>query len=680
MKRNLVLLSLTLLVGASLARAQTVAFDLRTANPLVAQTGLSEVIGQVALIADSSCGAPPGNGTCKSTAGTVTVEIQNVPIDNAPRLDVNGLLPAPTTVTQGIEVVEIRTIGGVLTTVSCPASPCTGTYVNGPIIAGDITDPVTGKTSAVVTFAVLGGITLSAGDEVLIKGIRGEIVFASPNAPGTTYSAFLNESPPTIVSVQPQHLEVATVAVPLKVTVTPTTFLTPCLPGTTPSITATEIYSTVMVDYGPGPTAGVHPSCPVLEPVEFAPGPPLDIDVLPATGGIPDDASDNPCFGATNNTHARFEIVCDTATGAAITPPASGASTCSVAGSVSTLPTGITLTWPTTSTPDPTTGSSLHLMTGDSGVDGPGGVSTPHEYVFNTKCQSLSNGVTETWTLGVPSAVTTSPITLPANCGGATFSFTNGGPFGVALSGTSKDLGTADAHGQMAPADPTNAFGGVAGTRPRFQDPFKPANPADVFLIVGPCVTDLLFPFVASSTAFDTGLAIANTTSDVWNAPAKTFAISGTSSFLPVPGTPDPVPIPVTVPTPPQTGKCSLYYWPISSPPSQGNTPPSTSGGAAPTDPLAYGTAPIVSGDTWISPMSQIPGFGGTGSGYIIAVCDFQYAHGFAFVSPGPMSTSTVGVSAAYIALIIPDPHFSGGRFPNNTVAAPLTSGEGLSQ
>ena len=49
-------LVLVVLAGAGSAFAQTVTFDMRTAPTFVANTGLSEVMGQVTLSAEATCG------------------------------------------------------------------------------------------------------------------------------------------------------------------------------------------------------------------------------------------------------------------------------------------------------------------------------------------------------------------------------------------------------------------------------------------------------------------------------------------------------------------------------------------------------------------------------------------------------------------------------------------------
>jgi hypothetical protein len=104
----------------------------------------------------------------------------------------------------------------------------------------------------------------------------------------------------------------------------------------------------------------------------------------------------------------------------------------------------------------------------------------------------------------------------------------------------------------------------------------------------------LLFPFVTNQFGFDTGVAIANTSADTLNG--------------------------VT----PQQGVVTLSYY--------GTT---TGGGAAP--PTAVTTSAVPAGGELVFTLSgggnfgiaSTPGF----EGYIIAQANFQFCHGFAFIS-----------------------------------------------
>ena len=125
---------------------------------------------------------------------------------------------------------------------------------------------------------------------------------------------------------------------------------------------------------------------------------------------------------------------------------------------------------------------------------------------------------------------------------------------------------------------------------------------------VGLCQTTLLYPFVTAQSGFDTGIAVANTSWDPFG-------------------------------TVHQTGSCQLYGYGV------------TLGGATP-----VATQPVIPGCDGIA--NPVPGtncFGGAGTsnvipsgqvgsamasslfpgftGYVIAVCNFQFAHGYAAVT-----------------------------------------------
>jgi len=110
---------------------------------------------------------------------------------------------------------------------------------------------------------------------------------------------------------------------------------------------------------------------------------------------------------------------------------------------------------------------------------------------------------------------------------------------------------------------------------------------------ISPCSCNLLFPFVTNIAGFDTGVAIANTSMDPFNTSA-------------------------------QTGTVVLNYY--------GTT---SGGGAAP--PATPPLGPVPAGQELIFTLSNggnystpaTPGF----EGYIIAQANFQYCHGFAFIS-----------------------------------------------
>ncbi len=148
---------------------------------------------------------------------------------------------------------------------------------------------------------------------------------------------------------------------------------------------------------------------------------------------------------------------------------------------------------------------------------------------------------------------------------------------------------------------------------PRFAD----TSTAQTAFTISICQTVLLFPFVTNIDGFDTGIAISNTTSDPF----------GTKQ---------------------QAGVCQLYaYGAIGQPTSQpacNNASTATGLFCMPgTGTSGYVIATGTTSATLASAMA--PGF----EGYVIAVCNFQLAHGFAFVS----DVGARNLAMGYLALIV---------------------------
>jgi len=175
-------------------------------------------------------------------------------------------------------------------------------------------------------------------------------------------------------------------------------------------------------------------------------------------------------------------------------------------------------------------------------------------------------------------------------------------------------LGTSTFGGSFAPIS-TVTVATASDPIPRFADTSVAAN----HITINKCATHLLFPFMTNQVGFDTGIAISNTSQDPY----------GTST---------------------QTGTCTLNFF----------------GSGAP---AAVTTAAIAAGTTYANTvMALAPNF----QGYIIADCQFQYAHGFAFVT----RVGAVDIAMGYLALVIPDPP----RSPNGFDKAALGAGEMLGQ
>jgi len=171
-------------------------------------------------------------------------------------------------------------------------------------------------------------------------------------------------------------------------------------------------------------------------------------------------------------------------------------------------------------------------------------------------------------------------------------------------------------------------------TIPRFA--IASAASGTPFLNINLCTTALLFPYITTSflvpgqSGFDTGISIANTTSDPFS-------------------------------TVNQAGTCTLYWY--GGPPgatTAATFPPATTLGAGGIN----SNVPILSGTTALTLASQsVPA---NWSGYMIALCNFQFAHGYASVT----DVGVRNIMASYLALVIDNlsPRFTiNGQFFNTT-------------
>jgi hypothetical protein len=184
----------------------------------------------------------------------------------------------------------------------------------------------------------------------------------------------------------------------------------------------------------------------------------------------------------------------------------------------------------------------------------------------------------------------------------------------------------------FAPTPPafTSASGIVATTAaliPRFAD--LSTGSGFPIVNVSACRTILLYPFVTTAPPFDTGIAIANTSLDPFG-------------------------------TAPQSGACTLNWFAAT---------------AGTTSPAAITTPSVLAGNQFLMIMSQTPAVANF-TGYMIASCNFQYAHGFAFVS----DLGTRNFAMGYLPLIIPDPNLTvGGTGRVASPGAQATPGSGES-
>jgi len=143
---------------------------------------------------------------------------------------------------------------------------------------------------------------------------------------------------------------------------------------------------------------------------------------------------------------------------------------------------------------------------------------------------------------------------------------------------------------------------------PRFCDT---GTPTSVFGVAR-CITNLLFPFVTNQAGFDTGFSIANTSADD----------KGTVN---------------------QAGPCTLYYF-GSTQGGGANPPNQTTTSVAAGSVLTF----TLSGGNSAANIAGAPGF----QGYLMALCQFQFAHGFAFITNGFGGVPTL--AEGYLGLVVP--------------------------
>jgi len=162
----------------------------------------------------------------------------------------------------------------------------------------------------------------------------------------------------------------------------------------------------------------------------------------------------------------------------------------------------------------------------------------------------------------------------------------------------SPPVGTATVNLSYAPTPP-GPFSATSGATasgslpiPRFADTSSGTSIAGIVL----CQTTLLFPYVTNLSGFDTGMAIANTTTDPFG-------------------------------TRVQSGTCDLNFYGTAAPPKV----------TTPNIPTATVYATLAS--------TAAAGF----QGYVIAVCNFQLAHGFAFIS----DIGARNLAMGYLALVV---------------------------
>ncbi len=210
---------------------------------------------------------------------------------------------------------------------------------------------------------------------------------------------------------------------------------------------------------------------------------------------------------------------------------------------------------------------------------------------------STSHSGTAVWEV-----VNTNPNTIESFSFAVSFAYTPATATNAPLPGTSTVTLT------YAPT-PSGTSAGAASTSltiPRFSNS---SSATDTILTIGVCRTILLYPYITNQAGFDTGVTVANTSMDPF-----TTGDNATGA---------------------QNGICTFTFY--------GGTT------ATPDTPPAPVKTPFAkAGTVWADTLGDIaPTF----QGYAFAICDFQFAHGFAFIS----DVGARNLAMGYLALIIPD-------------------------
>lgn len=230
-----------------------------------------------------------------------------------------------------------------------------------------------------------------------------------------------------------------------------------------------------------------------------------------------------------------------------------------------------------------------------------------------TQLQIVFSGLPAGVSLGTPSWSNTGTTTFTTSVSGNTITLTVSSSADVGVSETLTvsvpiiysttlpAIGSGSVAGSYAPISTVITPSSTSLAVPRFTN----TGAATAAFEILPCETRLLFPFVTSIEGWDTGIAISNTSRDPF----------GTDE---------------------QEGACTLYFYGV---PSDSNQTTTVN--------IAAGQQLLMtlSGGNAAQGLSALPNF----TGYVIARCNFQYAHGYAFISDVGANKFAQG----YIALVI---------------------------
>jgi hypothetical protein len=265
------------------------------------------------------------------------------------------------------------------------------------------------------------------------------------------------------------------------------------------------------------------------------------------------------------------------------------------------------------------TGVTLYLPVSIAGTSALAGVgSSPLTLTLTASATGAFSAVAASTTVGFPGAGVQAAITATNGAATAVYEVTSTdntvpaeslnftGAFTFAANFSPVAVGPVTVTITPAPSGSTNV--------PNFA---ASSNTAITLSSWSPCVTSLLFPFVTNQLGFDTGIVLANTSTDPFGGVFNAFTNPAGYGAAAAPGA------------------CVLNFYGAGAP------TPST-GVAAPGGSQASGTTNA------FQLSSVAAGF----QGYMIAVCNYQYGHGYAFIEYD--LTQNNGVAEGYLALILP--------------------------
>jgi len=538
-------------IGANNAAAQ-VSCVANSVPTLVRTADITGLTGSIVLNCTIAGGAVSGPASITDTIQPAAAVITNSPAAGAvPTITV---IPGPGTTMAGTGPPPV----GTPVSAPCPAGGCVvaaapaSNTVTFPVPAVTACAPPAGST--VCTFSIAIGVAPAVPAAIASVGIRVN-VFASGVVFPAQISALLTSSPAGIVAITNNILNVAIPQVGLGTTFTAGVAVAQCGAAKLGASPSTVAWTFAGGFTATNPTTGTALVAPSSVPVATV-GEGFSSAFLVAGVGVggngegADSSQGTRVLFTFNSLPSNVIII----TPAIINNGAGGA--------------GGTLTLALVAGAD---------ANGNGALAGLGGATA-----------LVATGTTVTYEVTTDSTAITESINVP---------------FGLYTIGTPTPAGAATLSVGLAPV---STIGTPATTPiPRFGS----APITGAFVSVIPCLTNILFPWVANVAGYDTGFAISNTTTDVF----------GTAS---------------------QSGTCVYNFFGANGP----------SGGT-------FTTPAFGGGNTDTRLLSAIaPGF----SGYVIVVCNFQLGHGFEFISNG-FGGGAITVGQGGPGLIILQPGVTGG-------------------